>query len=520
MTEAKTNLAQLLKMLGARPRDLCEAVNADKSLASRWLGGKQKLMPGHGWIGKVADYLLAMDGRLKDPVIPGVLSAYYPDEAFFGDDKRRATLLDWLAVVGHERAEHQGEQEGLAGLVMRRVETLSGPQPGNAPKAEAAPEPPPMKNTTVYGIEGVQGSVLQFLNMVMRQPEPGEMLFACPEGLDMLTKDKWFHLRLMDTIMEIFAAGHRMSVVARTDYRVSDIAGFSGPWLVAHLLGYIQSYYYDDFVRSSKEKMLAVVPGRMAIRVSEAGDRQIHTSLHFDARTVDDTHAAIKGYQAKSKQRFHYRLFEQPDGFLRETHPMADRAHYQLARLPHFGVAEENIFRESFSLTEAEMEAVRLDFSPFLTYPGFFEEDTPARHIFCESDIEAALLKSRHLSQELSAILGRRVFMTTQALANRLLIIKKMLAKHKNYEVCFLREEHFNKLTMQIACWGDKAAIGWIAGGKSTACRDYINVNALTGFCEEIWGDIPSVMKSSSIALRKLNAWLKLLEKCGYKGSL
>ena len=69
MPEPKTNFAMLLRLLGARPRDVCEAVGADKSLVSRWTNGKQKLMPGHDWVGKVADYLLMLDERLKEPVL-------------------------------------------------------------------------------------------------------------------------------------------------------------------------------------------------------------------------------------------------------------------------------------------------------------------------------------------------------------------------------------------------------------------------------------------------------------------
>ncbi len=39
-------------------------------MVSRWTNGKQKLMPGHGWIDKVAGYMLSLDARLKEPVVP------------------------------------------------------------------------------------------------------------------------------------------------------------------------------------------------------------------------------------------------------------------------------------------------------------------------------------------------------------------------------------------------------------------------------------------------------------------
>ena len=108
------------------------------------------------------------------------------------------------------------------------------------------------------------------------------------------------------------------------------------------------------------------------------------------------------------------------------------------------------------------------------------------------------------------------MIMATQALVDQLILMKKMLEEHKNFEVCFLPDSQFKRLTMQIACWGDVAAIGWIAKGKSTACKDYTNTNALTGFCGSIWDRIPSMLKGRSLAIRKINTWLKKAKKYGY----
>ncbi len=427
-------------------------------------------MPGHGWIDKVADYMLALDARLREPVIPNVLAAYYPGEALESAAQCRAALLEWLATMGHQPAQHQPERAGLAGLIMEKAARLSVPEPDPEPPLPQAQ--PLMKNAVVYGVKGVQGSALQFLEMVTEQKQPQEMIFACPEGLEMLTRDKHFLPHFFDVLMRMFAAGHTMSVVIRTDYRVSDIAAFSGPWLVAHLLGYIQSYYYDDFVNASKEKMLAAVCGKLAGRVNETGEGKIYTTIFFDTETVEETYSEIKRYQAKSKQRFHYHLFEQPDAFLQGCRPLPGRAHYQFARLPYFCVADKNVVQNGLQLTGDEMALLEKDFTPLLTSPGYFEAETPLRHIFCEDDIENALLKNRHVIQELSTITGRRVVMSTQCLVDRLMLLKALLAEHNNYEVAFLSKDVFQRIRMQIATWGDVAAIGWIAGGKSTACKE------------------------------------------------
>ena len=517
MKEGVTNFSYLMELLDMKTADLCEAIGADKTLISRWRSGGRRLMPGHHWAKKIAAYFLQTEAERKYPVLRQVLEVYYPGEKPNTPEKLEALLIHWLTTAGQQEAAYRQRREGVFAALTHKMRQLARPEP----LPEAEPEPPPrlprLKNAVVYGVEGVQGSTLQFLEMVTGQPEPRELLFACPEGLDMLTRDKRFLPRFTRALMALFEAGHRMSVVIRTDYRISDIAAFSGPWLVAHLLGYIQSYYYDDFVNGSKEKMLAVVPGIMAGRVSETESGKIYTAIRFDEKTVEATYTDIKALHAKSKQRFHYRLFEQPDGFLRSALPLADKAHYQFALLPHFCTAEKETLKSGFQLSAEEMSLFTREFSPLLTSPGFFEPGAIVRHLFCEDAIEDALLKSRHVSQELSAITGRRVVMTTQALVDRLVLLKKTLTEHKNYELCFLPEDAFQKLTMQIACWGDRAAIGWIAGGKSTACRDYTNVNALTGFCESVWETIPGIARQRRMALHKLNTWLKKAAKYGYE---
>ncbi|MDL2258173.1 hypothetical protein LJC42_03310 [Eubacteriales bacterium OttesenSCG-928-K08] len=510
MAQPMTNFALLLGLLGARARDVVAEVGADKSLVSRWCNGKQKLMPGHGWVDKVADYLLALDDRLKMPVIPGVLAAYYPNEALRSRARQRAALLDWLCTVGHLPPQQQADA-GLAGLVLEKAAPFSAP-----PREEPPVAPPPLKGVVVQGVAGVQGGALQFIELICEQPEPQDVWYVCPEGLEMYTRDEKFAQPFMQALMGMFEAGHTLNVVLRTDYKMTDVSAFSGPWLVAHLLGYVKSHYFDDFHHSYKDKMLAVVEGKMAMRVVDDGkEGGIRTAIHFDTRAVAAVWKEIESYRSRSRQRFHYELFEHPDGFLRGIEPLPDRVHYRFSRVPQFVLPNcaQNL-AEYFSLTCEESARVLQEFGPLMAGPDYF--DAPVHHIFCADDIDDTLLKERHVVQALSGICGRRVNMTTQTFVNQLVHMRSLLQTQRNYEVCFLPVEHFNKIRIQIGCWGDRAAVGWVAGGRSTACRDYTNVNALTGFCEMVWGKIPGVMKRRSTAIRKLNTWLKKADKYGY----
>ena len=512
MSKPKTNFAWMLNLLGARPRDLCESVGADKSLVSRWYNGKQKLMPNHAWIDPVADYLLQLDEKLKSPIIPSILSTYYPAENINTETERRDLLLRWLAQTGHKPAESAPESSGVVELIKEKIDKLEKPETSEAEVLKQFAS----QNSVVFGVKGVQGSTLQFIEMVTNHPNTQEVLFVCPEGLDMLTRDRKFYPVFMRALVDMFAAGNRLKVVLRTDYRLTDIFEISGPWLGGHLKGFIESYYYDDYNNSSKIKILAIVPGVMAGRVIESETGEIFTSIFFDTDTIDEIHELALEYMEKGEQRFQYNYFETPDGFLRGIYPFPEKIHYRVARLPHLGVANTNVIQSDFSLNDEEMKLLNTEFASLIFSPDYFNPNTPVRHIFCENDIEDALLKSRHTCPELSSMLDRRIMMKTQNMIDRLIEIKKLLQKHKNYEVSFLSDQIFQKVAMQIACWGDRVAIGWVPGGTSSACKDFMNVNALTGFCNILWEKIPTIAKSRATALRKINTWLKKASKYGY----
>jgi len=513
MATGNTNFARLLALLGVRPIDIVKELGVGKPVLSRWCNGKIKIMPGHGWDTKLADYMIAADGRLKRPVIPDILRAYYPSVRQNTPAQRRELLARWLCEFGYKQSESDLNTSGIYGLIMDKIESLAALKPDHVPKDY------PEGNAVVYGTEGVQGAALQFLDMTIALPEPHEILYVCPDGLDMYTRDEKFGEKLMDKLMETFAAGHTVSVVLRTDYKMTDVSAFSGRWLVAHLLGYIKSYYYDEFHKTYEDKMLVVIPGHFAMRVKEetsGSEAKLYTAISFDDNTIAGAADECEQYRKRSRQRFHYHFFEQPDGFLRGIEPLPESAHYQFARLPHFCVTGAETFQSDFNLADEEMQLIRRDYPLFLTEPEFFEPDVTVRHIFCSDDIEEQLLKTRHRSQELTTITGRQVIINSQTLTNRLLLLRDLLEQRKNYEVCFLSDDIFKKLTMQIACWGDRAAIGWIPGGKSTACKDYTNVNALTGFCGSIWEQIPGIMRSRKAATSKLATWIKKAKKYGY----
>lgn len=515
MPEYKTNFAILMDLLDIRASELCRNTGADKTLVSRWRSGKRKLMPGRHWAEKITAYFIETDEKRSSSILADVLRAYYPVEPLDGQEERQKTLARWLTTDSRKQTDYQEYLKEISDTPAKALELPDASEP--PPESDITPDTPfPLDDQTIYGIKGARGSVLQYLDLMLNMPFPQGITLACPEGLDMFIRDEKFCELLLHRLTSLFAAGHHLSVILRTDYKMTDVSAFSGHWLVFHLMGHIKSYYFDEFHKTYNDKLLTALPGRLALCVMN-GEDGLRTSIHFTAPAVDEIWDKCRRYKSGAKQRFHYGLFERPDGFLQGILPAEDRPSYLLARLPHFCVADKATFQENFKLSDSEMALIALEFPTLLTKPAMFSSDTRVCHFFCENDIEEALLKSRHVSRELSTIVSRRVVMPTQKLVEQLDLLKRLLMKQTQYELCFLPDEMFQEITLQIAVWSDRAAIGWIAGGRSTACKDYTNVNALAGFCGMIWDGIPNPLKQRRTALRKLDTWLKKAGKYGYQ---
>ena len=113
-------------------------------------------------------------------------------------------------------------------------------------------------------------------------------------------------------------------------------------------------------------------------------------------------------------------------------------------------------------------------------------------------------------------MLNRRVWMTTPHLIHQLAGMLTLLKERKNYEVCFLSEERFEALKIQLAVWGYGASIVWLDDAHSAASRGYVNQRVIQGFCRTTWDKLPGKMKSRTVSIQKLEQWLEKARRYGY----
>ena len=492
MRDMLTNFALLMELARVDPEKLSRALETDPSLISRWRTGSRR--PNARWRRKLADYFLDACGNevrtLLAEAVPLGLAQGIPPlqllEQWLGETggswEHREELL-FLCRSGRLRRKNQARPQHLLGAGMRSGDAV------------------------------VRNLLGEFLDYALTQTGSGRILFACPEGLELFTRDEGYNLPLQEQLRQVLERGKQLQVVLRTDYRPSDVASACGPWLWAHLMGYIQSYYYDDFRLLEHEKILIGLRGRLMIqvRVEDNGPTAI---IRTDPAGVAEVEAHFDACLKRSRQRFRYNFFSEPQDFLRGAVYNREKPMSLIHALPDLGIRWETV---ALRLEPCELALLQRQFGLLTISLWEIDKEAEVRHIFCAESIDETLDNARHLCRPLSAVCKRRIYLDTQELVDQLAAIRRALEQRPQYKVCFIPREWFVRIRMEIVVWGNEAAVAWIAARQSAACRDYPNVAALHGFCATVWEMIPPSHRNRRAAENRLDRWLERARRFGFR---
>ena len=492
MRNLTTNLALLMEWIRVTPKELNRALGIDLSLISRWRTGSRRLPAGSRWCGRLAEYFLQTHRdevtALMARVSPLGLSRGQSAEEF---------LERWLS----ENTDFWEERDKLLLLSRNQSENPGG---GRSRLLDT---------DFLSGDRAARGLLMEFLDYALARPGPGEIILFCSEGLALFTRDERYVHALQEKLRLLFEQGKRIKAVLRTNYRPSDMALVCGFWLRAHLMDYIQSYYYDDFRLLEHEKILFGLRGSLMVQICmKSGTPQ--AVVHQRPEAIAEAEAYFDDRVRRAQPRFVNRFFSCPMDLLCGMSSGGEGPVYLLARLPDLGGSFGTLSRY-LRLRPEETALFRRQFPPLTLTSRDGDRHAQTRHIFCEDNIDEALDGTRHLCHPLSEICGRRLYLSTRGLAEQLNEIRRELERKPGYQVCFMPQEWFNRLGMELVVWGNDAAIAWIPGRQSTACRDYPNTTALRGFCATIWDRIPPTQRSRQAALKRLERWLERVRRYG-----
>ena len=499
----KSNFGVFLDVFGVSTQQAAVGIGADATLISRWRNGQRRLVAGRKWSKAIVDYAFLLDRDNNPKLMPKMMEVFYTVDDASDTEEIRALFERWLCT----KTQFSDAYVSRRSLILH--ELFSTPREQSADASVATEH----RQETAKGIKAIHKSILALEDFIAAM-EPSTIQFVCPFGLEIITGDLVFSKAVMEMLMRLFACGHRMQVVIRTDFRVSDVSAFAGEWLFAHLLGFVKSFYYDDFSKTDSMQITAIISDKIAMRITADEIKDLTGTFLFDGVSIAEIRKQIDYFFDLSSQRFHYSFFDNPSDYLRKTNLEISGSCYLFSKLPHFGVAGQELL-DLTNLTDDEKLIMKEQFFPLLNSTEQLAQSATVYNIFCIEEIEEALEKPRHIVPELSEMLGRRVYIKTQAFVD-ILIRLRGLTELPNYNLCFLTEEQFDRINLHLAVWGSSVVIGWIPGGISTVCRDFYNVGSLNGFASKVWGSVPALIKTTGAARKRLDGWLKRAALFGY----
>ena len=508
--EYKTNLSLLMALFQLPGSEMGRMIGVDKTLISRWGSGSRRLMPKRRWATLIADTFLSLDAEHEVQMLPALMSDAYRIGLLQGEELR-AQLLSWLCQKGQPQPpEIERRRTLFAAFASFRDKAQAG-MPTSWNEVVTAEDDTAIAGKTL-GLPQARATLLALADYMGTLTEPVHSTFVCPEGIGMVTRDTKYGLQLLGKMVPLLQRGSTLDVVLRTEFSLSDVSAMAGPWLVAHLKGYVRSWYYDDFDTVENDRILVSGGKHFAVRIS---GEKYESVVYTDEANVSELGEICAQYLGKSKMRFHYELFQKPENYLKKAIPPENERVFVFQRLPHFLIGGKGLPERLFM--EEKMAGRMLDqFEPLFQSPEALPDSTKLYHVMSMEAIEDALDQPRHLSASLSDMAGSRIYMLTQTLVDQLSLMQKQMEENPNYHVALVRDEVLADIGMEIGSWGTKFAIGWIPGGRSTATTDATNSAALHGYCQMVWDEIPATQKGNAAAKRQFAKLLNRAQKMGY----
>lgn len=480
----KNHIEIAMDTLGVSASELTRASGVDTSLINKWRRGDRRMTKRSSVSINAAKALVELDR--KHELEP--LYAPYRTEGGTDAQAMLAYLMD----------------EEVAGLT---------------PQAAQPTQPKSGIYTAQYrvylGQKGFRQAGLDTLDYALRLP-PSTLTVLAQGKYEWFTGSIPYLLRFLRRLKKVFAHGTRMQMINRRGYSMAETAAFAGPWLVAHLKGYIRSRYYDGELPENV-RFAASIKGYFGLHAEEDPyvEDNLYLSMQTDPRETRQYARMCEEYLEKSVSASQYGFFAQPEGSgenpkLWKQGPLPA---WEGGKKPRGNFYAINCVPGIGIMTQEEFE--RAAGGGASRFPGYlFSADgafSKGKHriILCREDVRQGLKKERRMHEVLSAILGRRAFVTRDMLAAQLERLVRAAQQHDDFEVALMPKTAFKKLQIEMVCWQDSATIGWLQDmGESVFSNDMATSGAFQASIDYAWDKLLAGWKRKSTVLRNLRKWL------------
>lgn len=478
-------LEYVMELLGLSAYAVGRLTDVDHSLISKWQRGERKMTPRSKKLQAVSGVLVAAD---KGGVLEPLLAPY--------------------------RQQGETEVEAMHNYL------LGDEQPALPPRTEKPQRQITgdyVKETRVFmGKKGFRKAILAIMEYVQLLPPGCEIIGLCQGRYDWIVEDMSFVVQFIEQLRKAERRGTHLTMINRKGYSVAETAAFAGPWLVAHLRGYIRSLYYEGSLPSDI-RFAGSIAGYCSIRVIE--DPEVEDSLYVemttDPRDMRRDEALCETYRRMSEPASQYAFLQspagdganaqlwQPGGLPQINDQTPDGSFWALSRVPSFGILGPKEF--DYLLGGDPMPEIP---SYMLASPKGLTQGS-YRIVLCREDVREGLGMEYRRNEPLSMLLHRDVEVPKEILQAQIRRLILAMEANAEFEVALMPRVAFAKMQLEMVCWKDSASVGWLQNARqSVYADDQATSGSFYGAIGFGWDKLLSGWKRKERVLRQLRKWV------------
>lgn len=369
------------------------------------------------------------------------------------------------------------------------------------------------------GVVGFQRTAFLMLDYVLSLP-PKQKIFICAhDKFELWHMNPHFAAGFMQKVNEVAQRGTRIFLINQDVPAVIGSPWLSTYWLVAHLRGFLRTFYYKGKVPA--EVFVACIPnywGGVATLDATAEDGLLIT-LSTDPRFVMSYNEHVNKYLSQSRQGVQYDFLKNPAGLDKPAKcwqpgplpvvPTQEKEKLNggfdaINRIPLFGC----LTKQHWQLICKGHNAPPIPdylFRSTESYPT-----APHRIILCREDVFAGLTQTKITNEALSNLLGQPIIITQAIFRNLLEDLLMEMRHNKQFQVALVPQSAFQKLEIEFTHWNSSAAVGWLQdmSGSMLACDPAYCVSFATAM-DYIWEQLRPGWKRYRQVSTTLRDWLE-----------
>jgi len=476
MNSYLSNLDYIMDILKISGKDISRHLDIDNSLVSKWKNNKRPLTMHTSHLEKLAEYIVEYKKGVCADTIKGILSEYYPDKSL-GDKKELLSQLMFWLTEKYDPIEYKSEfTDG--------------------------------ENYIVFcGNDGRREAVLIFLDEILKQNTPQNLMLISQEEMSWILEDTQFLTMWKEKLVQILLKGNTINIIHWVDRSTGSLSDIIGQWLPLYLTGNIKSWYLPRYSESLIKSTLFLAENTMAIAGMEGkttNDR--YTTLLRDALSLKHYTWVFENIRSKCHPLVHVFSFPKDNHiFINELKTLnpGDGDYISLSNFPGFYTMPEDMLVELLDNNDVENKA-KSDFLDFYSDLRRGLENKSLVSIYTKDGIKKALEDENYIYLDLSLMMGKNISADRNFVRKHIRHILKQAEKEKegnrhqvglmNSSVelnSFINSEGF------AFTWNPERSSSLVLATESNVVAAFYNQLL------SIWESIPRINKAPEILKKK-----------------